>query len=46
MTNDTGLGFFQDAENFLTELSDLESEFLKGGTGGGQTTSPTKTSCS
>ena len=31
MTNNTGLGFFKDSESFLTELSDLESEYLRGG---------------
>lgn len=33
MTNNTGLGFFKDSENFLTELSDLESEYVRGGGG-------------
>ena len=31
MTNNTGLGFFKDSESFLTELSDLESEYIRGG---------------
>ena len=42
MTNKTGLGFFKDAESFLTDLSDLESEYIRGGTGG--KTSKTRTS--
>ena len=31
MTNNTGFGFFKDSESFLTELSDLESEYVSGG---------------
>ena len=31
MTNNTGLDFFKDSESFLTELSDLESEYVRGG---------------
>lgn len=42
MINKTGLDFFKDAESFLTDLSDLESEYIRGGTGCG--TSKTRTS--
>ncbi len=47
MTNNTGLGFFKDAESFLTDLSDLESEYVRGGDGKGTNksrTSKTRTS--
>ncbi len=43
MTNNTGLGFFKDAESFLTDLSDLESEYIRGGVGKRTTTRRTTT---
>ncbi len=42
MTNNTGLDFFKDAESFLTDLSDLESEYIRGG--GKSGTSKSRTS--
>ena len=44
MTNNTGLGFFKDVESFLTDLSDLESEYVRGGTGCGTSKTSKKTS--
>ena len=45
MTNNTGLGFFKDAENFLTDLSDLESEYIRGGNLNKATSRTQTTSC-
>lgn len=44
MTNNTGLDFFKNPENFLTDLSDLESEYVRGGGGKGKTSKTSKTS--
>ena len=45
MTNNTGLDFFKGSESFLTDLSDLDSEYIRGGYGGKRTTTRKTTTC-